>query len=126
MPATSIGEAAGVEGEPYEDRTRNAEQAVLGALRGVAQLGGASHALALALARAGALGASVRLAERCACAHLAPQHGEEADVPFSLVQDMLLAMWRHVIEVRVRRIALLPAVLTSTGRGRVLGRARQS
>ncbi len=76
MPATGRGEASASEGSPFEDRDISAERAVLRALRGVAQLGGASRALALALARAGALGAAMRLAERCPCPHRAPQPGE--------------------------------------------------
>jgi hypothetical protein len=104
VPATGCGEASGDEGSPYADRAFDAEQAVVGALRGVAQLGGASRALALALARAGALGAAMRLAERCARVHLAPRTGEEAGVAFSLVRVVLRAMRPHLTEVRVRRM----------------------
>ena len=124
MPATGYSEASGDEGSPYADRAISAEQAVVGALRSAAQLGGASRALALALVRAGALSAAMRLAERCVRVHLAPQPGEEAGVAFSLVQDVLHAMRPHVTEVRMRRNALLPVVLTSTGRGREEGGGR--
>ncbi len=110
VPATGCGEASGDEGSPLEDRDLSAEQAGLRALRGIAKLGGASRALALALARAGALGAAMRLAERCPCAHLAPQPGKEAGLAFSLVQDVLHAMRPHLTEVRVRCAALLPIV----------------
>jgi len=111
VPATGRGEASGNEGGPYQDRAFSAEQAVVGALRGVAQLGGASRALALALARAGALGAAMRLAERCPYAHLAPGHGEQAGVASSLVRDVLHAMRRNMIEVRARRVAPLQSGL---------------
>ena len=112
MPATGRGEASGDEGVPYEGRAGRPEQAVVGALRGVAQLGGASRALALALARAGALGAAMRLAERCPCAHVAPGHEEEAGVAFIFVRGVLRAMRPHLTEVRMRRIALLSVELT--------------
>jgi len=115
VPATGCGEASGDEGGPHDNRAINAEQAVLRALRGVAELGGASRALALALARAGALGAAMRLAERCPCMHLAPQPAEVAEFAFSLVQDVLRAMRPHLTEVRTRRIARLSVLLTSTG-----------
>ncbi len=87
------------------------------ALRGVARLGGASRALRLALLRAGALGALMRLAERCTYAHLAPWTGEEGALVLRLVMDALHAMQRVRTEVRMRCIAPLPVVLTSTGRG---------
>ncbi len=125
VPATGYSEASGDEGSAYADRAFSAEQAVVGALRGAAQLGGASRALALALARAGALGAAVRLAKRYACARLAPWTAEEAGVAFSLVQDLMHAIRPHLTEVRMCRIALLPVVLTCTGRALVKGRARQ-
>jgi hypothetical protein len=85
-----------------------AEVWVRDALEGAAALGGASRALAAALACAGALGAADRLVQRYVDAREEDSESEDGevfewDVHF---EEVLLAVGRHLPEVRASRAAL--------------------
>jgi hypothetical protein len=79
-----------------------AEAEVTGALGGVAELAGASRALAAALARAGALGAAARLARRYVDAHAAPEREGRAELAGGLMAGVLRAAEQRLPEARAR------------------------
>ncbi len=106
-----------------------AEARFSGALAGLLFLFGASRALAAALARAGALGAALRLARRSVGACAAPRRELRAALALSFMDRTLRAAGGHSPPVvRVRAAAPLPApaqagavLLMLCGRG---GRSR--
>ncbi len=94
-------------GVVYKDWATPAGSSVETALGAVAQLFGASRALAGALERAGALLAAQRLARRFADARRASEREGRADPGYGCMRNVLLAIDQHVLRVRARRAALL-------------------
>jgi hypothetical protein len=87
----------------YMDWAEAAGESVAFALRGVAQLVGASRALAGALERACALGAARCLAARFADARRASKRAGRAAGSPGFTERLLLVHEQHVLEVRTRR-----------------------
>jgi len=101
-PAAGRGAAGGDDdGSAYWAWMEKAEGWVRDALEGAAALGGASRALAAALARAGALGAADRLAQRYLEAREEDSESEDSEMfVWEYMEDVLRAVGRHLPEVR--------------------------
>jgi len=84
-----------------------AERWVREALEGAAKLGGASRALAAALARAGALGAADRLVQSYVDVREEGSDSEDSEAFLCEVhlEEVLLAIGRHLPEVRAPQAA---------------------
>jgi len=80
----------------FAEWAAQAEKEVTAVLASVAKLVGASHALAGALVRAGALGAAARLARRFAHAHAAAERDGRAASALSGVREVLAAAGRQL------------------------------
>jgi len=90
------------QGVLFVDWAATAEQSIAVALRGVAQLVGASRALAGALERAGAISAARCLAARFADARRASEREGRAAGSPGFTERLLLVHEQHVLEVRTR------------------------
>jgi len=118
-PAAGRGAAGGGDdGSAYQAWKEKAEGWVREALEGAAKLGGVSRMLAAALARAGALGAADRLAQRFADAHREGSGSKAGEMfVWECMEDVLRAVGRHLPEVRAPRAALQhPCLMLGCGR----------
>ncbi len=104
-PAAGCGaDGGGDDGSAYWAWMERSAGWVRDALEGAAKLGGASRALAAALARAGALSAADRLARRYMEAHEEDSDSEDSQMVewevWEYMDDVLRAVGRHLPEVR--------------------------
>jgi len=81
----------------------------MAALASLGMLIESESALAAALARAGALGAAARLAQRCVEAHEPPEREAVAALVTGTLRDVLRGAATLVPEVRARAAPALPA-----------------
>jgi len=86
-------------GSAWENWARDAEVGAIAGVASAARMSDASRALALALARAGALGAAARLAQHWVAACEEPQREVKALAAASCLQSLLQAVEQHLPEV---------------------------